>query len=228
MDNKMNRLKNGFTLIELLIVCAIIAILSAIGIPIYQDYQSKFKEESAQNNLRLIRMAQSEIFRDTKSYYPCPSTKTNSSDIDKEMFGGKGDLLKSEYNYEITGGCSTFKVNAYPKNSSLKCFSIDQNSNLETISCGTTSEISKIATASPSSTADDTYERICLVLGWISCGEFKIYDSSGIEKNRVVGPTSLSALAGICGVTMCGGGIGGYAVQTHTFSPGLKTPLAAP
>ena len=68
MDNKMNRFKNGFTLIELLIVSAIIAILSAIGIPIYQGYQSKFKEESAQNNLRSIRMTQSEIFRDTKSY----------------------------------------------------------------------------------------------------------------------------------------------------------------
>jgi type IV pilus assembly protein PilA len=75
MDNKMNEFKNGFTLIELLIVCAIIAILSAIGIPIYQGYQSKFKEESAQNNLRSIRMTQSEFFRDTKSYYPCPHQK---------------------------------------------------------------------------------------------------------------------------------------------------------
>jgi prepilin-type N-terminal cleavage/methylation domain-containing protein len=226
MDSKINRFKNGFTLIELVVVCAIIAILSAIGIPIYQAFQSKFKEESAQNNLRSIRMTQSEIFRDTNSYYPCPSTKKNSSDIDKEMFGDKGSLLKSEYDYEITGGCSTFKAYAYSTNSTLKCFSIDQNSNLEKISCVNPSEISKLPTAA--STADDTYERICLVLGWTSCGEFKIYDVHGAEKNRVVGPTPLSALAGICGVTMCGGGVGGYAEQTHTYSPGLKTPLTPP
>ena len=72
--------------------------------------------------------------------------------------------------------------------------------------------------------ADDTYERICLSQGWTSCGEWTIYDVNGVQKNRVVGPTPLSALVALCGVNMCGGGAGGSAVLNKTFSP---TPGAA-
>ena len=75
--------------------------------------------------------------------------------------------------------------------------------------------------------ADDTYERICLTMGWVSCGEWTIYDSNGVQKNRVVGPTPLSALVAICGVNMCGGGAGGSAVQTGTYSPPSEAELAA-
>ena len=75
--------------------------------------------------------------------------------------------------------------------------------------------------------ADDTYERICLTMGWVSCGEWTIYDSNGVQKNRVVGPTPLSALVAICGVNMCGGGVGGSAVQTGTYSPPSAAELAA-
>ena len=75
--------------------------------------------------------------------------------------------------------------------------------------------------------ADDTYERICLTMGWVSCGEWTIYDSNGVQKNRVVGPTPLSALVAICGVNMCGGGAGGSAVQTGTYSPPSAAELAA-
>ena len=74
--------------------------------------------------------------------------------------------------------------------------------------------------------ADDTYERICLTMGWVSCGEWTIYDSNGVQKNRVVGPTPLSALVAICGVNMCGGGAGGSAVQTGTYSPPSAAELA--
>jgi hypothetical protein len=96
-----------------------------------------------------------------------------------------------------------------------------------------------------SATADDTYERICLTQGWTSCGEWTIYDASGVEKNRVLGPISdsstvttqsdtstvttqpNSALIELCGVNMCGGGLGGYAVLTRTYSPPTAAELAA-
>ena len=54
--------------------------------------------------------------------------------------------------------------------------------------------------------SDDTYERICLVLGWIECAEWRILDQSGIERNRVVGPYPESALRALCGSNLCGGG----------------------
>jgi hypothetical protein len=82
--------------------------------------------------------------------------------------------------------------------------------------------------------ADDTYERICLTLGWTSCGEWTIYDSDGVQKNRVVGPTPLSALIALgcqnSGINLCGDNSKvplGYAVQTGTFSPPNAAELAA-
>jgi len=86
--------------------------------------------------------------------------------------------------------------------------------------------LSVLVSVAPSANADDTYERICLTMGWTSCGEWTIYDVNGVEKNRVVGPTPLSALLAICGVNMCGGGVGGSAVQTGTYSPPTSTELA--
>ena len=64
--------------------------------------------------------------------------------------------------------------------------------------------------------ADGNYERICAPHGWTGCGEFIIYDSNGVEKNRVIGPISILAE---CGVNMCGGGPGGSAVLTNTIKP---------
>lgn len=82
--------------------------------------------------------------------------------------------------------------------------------------------------------ADDTYERICLTLGWTSCGEWTIYDSNGNQKNRVVGPTPLSALIALgcqnSGINLCGDSSSvplGYAVQTGTFSPPSSAEIAA-
>ena len=82
--------------------------------------------------------------------------------------------------------------------------------------------------------ADDTYERICLTLGWTTCGEWTIYDSNGVQKNRVVGPTPLSALIALgcqnSGINLCGDNSQaplGYAVQTGTFSPPSAAELAA-
>ena len=86
----------------------------------------------------------------------------------------------------------------------------------------------------PAATADDTYERICLTLGWTSCGEWTIYDSTGVQKNRVVGPTPLSALVALgcqnSGINLCGDSSKvplGYAVQTGTYSPPSAAEIAA-
>ena len=117
MKNMYKILKNisGFTLIELLVVIAIIGILAAVGIPWYQGYTIQAKEKQAVNNLQSIKLAQTEYYKDRDNYYPCPATTTSTTDIDVVFFGGNGELAKGAYNYEITGGCSTYTVQAIPK-----------------------------------------------------------------------------------------------------------------
>jgi len=105
----------GFTLIELLVVIAIISIIGAVGVPWYQGYKIKAKEEQAVNNLQSIKLAQTEYFRDRDNFYPCPASTVTTTDIDKQFFGGNGDLLKSAYNYEIISTCSGYNVQAIPK-----------------------------------------------------------------------------------------------------------------
>jgi prepilin-type N-terminal cleavage/methylation domain-containing protein len=58
--------QSGFTLIELLVVIAIIGILSAIGIPAYQGYQTKAKYNSAKTN-----------FANARNYVMAEITKCN-------------------------------------------------------------------------------------------------------------------------------------------------------
>ena len=107
--------KLGFTLIELLVVIAIIGILAAVGIPWYQGYTIQAKEKQAVNNLQSIKLAQTEYYKDRDNYYPCPATTTSTTDIDVVFFGGNGELAKGAYDYEITGGCSSYSVQATPK-----------------------------------------------------------------------------------------------------------------
>jgi hypothetical protein len=66
---------------------------------------------------------------------------------------------------------------------------------------------------------DGDYERICLTLGWSDCAVWRILDKDGEEKNRVIGPGSLSVLTQTCGSNFCGGGESATAVKLETLSP---------
>ena len=74
---------------------------------------------------------------------------------------------------------------------------------------------------------DGDYERICLTLGWTDCAVWKIVDKDGIEKNRVIGPGSLSDLTTTCGSNFCGGGESATAQKLETLAP-IATPTPTP
>ena len=74
---------------------------------------------------------------------------------------------------------------------------------------------------------DGDYERICLALGWSDCAVWSILDKDGIEKNRVIGPGSLSDLKQTCGEIFCGGGESATAVKLETIAPWV-TPTPTP
>lgn len=61
----------GFTLIELLVVVAVVAILSAIAIPIFLDYQANAFDARANSDLRNAANAEEAYFLAQGSYLSC-------------------------------------------------------------------------------------------------------------------------------------------------------------
>ena len=66
----INRKRSAFTLIELLIVVAILGILAAVGIPMYQGYQDTAKYNATRSN-----------FSNASSFISAELTKCGISDI---------------------------------------------------------------------------------------------------------------------------------------------------
>jgi len=64
----------GFTLIELMIVVAVIAILSSIGIPAYNDYVTRGKLVDATANLADMRIQLEQYYQDNRNYGSTSST----------------------------------------------------------------------------------------------------------------------------------------------------------
>jgi hypothetical protein len=78
---------------------------------------------------------QQDQYRESRQYYPCPKKTLNTAQIDKQFFGGQGDLSSSDYSYKMIGGCSDFIASALISNSKANCFKIDQNRRISTITC---------------------------------------------------------------------------------------------
>ncbi len=73
----MNKKQTGFTLIELMIVVAIIGVLSAIGIPMYQDYVKKSELASATATLRGL-LTKAELYYLDQGSFPTALTDINA------------------------------------------------------------------------------------------------------------------------------------------------------
>ena len=126
---------SAFTLIEIIIVMAIISALTAVGVPIVQNMITESKESAAKDNLRSIAFMQQDQYRESKQYYPCPKKTLDTTQIDKQFFGGENELSSGDYSYKMTGGCSSFDASALIANSKAQCFKIDQSRAISTIAC---------------------------------------------------------------------------------------------
>ncbi len=74
---KMNKRKNieGITLIELLVVVAIVGIIAAIAIPVYNGYISAAKRSEAKTNLQQLRLLLEQYYSENGKY--CPDASCN-------------------------------------------------------------------------------------------------------------------------------------------------------
>ena len=59
---------NGFTLVELMVTVAILAVLSAVAIPMYSNYINRAKQADAIIGLKAAQMAQEQYFSENNAY----------------------------------------------------------------------------------------------------------------------------------------------------------------
>jgi hypothetical protein len=80
---------------------------------------------------------QQDQYRESRQYYPCPQQKTDTKQLDKQFFGGNGNLVNDNYEYEVKNGCNDYLATAIRTASASKalCFSIGPSVEIKQITC---------------------------------------------------------------------------------------------
>ena len=63
--------QHGFTLLELLVSLTIVSIISALAIPQYREFKARAFDTRAQNDLRIVALAEEVYFLDNERYLSC-------------------------------------------------------------------------------------------------------------------------------------------------------------
>ncbi|QOT75580.1 type IV pilin protein [Cupriavidus basilensis] len=102
------RVARGFTLIELMVTVAILAILSAISIPIYSDYVTRSKLSEAFDTLSVFGLRMEQSFQDNGNYGVGTACNVSASSTNFAYqctltSGGQGFLMTAQGQGPVAG-----------------------------------------------------------------------------------------------------------------------------
>lgn len=115
------RHQSGFTLVELMIAVVVVAILSMIAMPSYNQYVTRGKIPDATSNLAGKRVQQEQFFQDNRTYVGgtgCVADTTTSTNFDFSCTGvtattyvlqavGKGSMTGFTYTLDQSNAKAT-------------------------------------------------------------------------------------------------------------------------
>ena len=104
--------KTGFTLTELMVVIGILAILSAVAVPVYNSMVGKARAKDGERALAMVKASQ-EIYRSTRFTYTDDFSALNISGFTTE---GGNEATFGDYTIVIEATTTSFSATAsgYP------------------------------------------------------------------------------------------------------------------
>ncbi|WPO99307.1 prepilin-type N-terminal cleavage/methylation domain-containing protein [Pseudomonas sp. HR96] len=124
----MNTLQRGFTLIELMIVVAIVGILAAIAMPVYQDYIRKAAYTEIVSAMAPIKTAMDVCYQSTSDQASCDTaqklgmtlpTNTGQALASISLTAGTGAINATPNDYRGIAATDTCVMTPTPLNGGL-------------------------------------------------------------------------------------------------------------
>ena len=137
------RSQRGFTLVEMMIVVAIIAILGAISIPLYNNYIETAQGGATRANVEALRLALEDHFLDNATYVEGEWIPSGANTLETGPLGWHPDGDESNYNYRVTAGptgiATSYVISVTNRTNTSIATTCTRNQRAGTFDCVTTS-----------------------------------------------------------------------------------------
>jgi type IV pilus assembly protein PilE len=105
----------GFTLVELMIVVAVMAILTAIAYPIYQDQVRKSRRAAVKGSILQVSQFMERHYTENMRYSDSGGNSLSMDDVYNASFMEDRNTVEQHYTLNLTSNGTTYSVQAVPK-----------------------------------------------------------------------------------------------------------------